>query len=382
MERVRLSVHGRSDGAPSHPILLGPRGVAIVAAPLLIARFSSSCTPRLNRCLRAGQSPKGLGDDLVAQHQQRAIGGVVGAIAGDRHAHLSHGPVAASCWSRSADRHSGQGDRAQPAVGGRGVRRARVDLPGRTPRVAAGSASIGGITSWLPLFLFVILSGFRWVTTSSSCRGSARAMTAGWAPKGPIPWDPGDGGRRDQRGRGDDRRVRDLRDAELIDFKEMGVGLALAVLIDATIVRAVLLAASMKLLATGTGTCPGWAGFRSRPEPGTHHPNSTPRVSSVDVARQDARVSLALHGELDLETAPHFRERLADAEQGADTVVIDLRGVTFMDSCGIGERRAHQRTHREGAGLVVVKGQDTPIDQILHMASSTTRSRPPPIRPS
>jgi anti-anti-sigma regulatory factor len=40
-----------------------------------------------------------------------------------------------------------------------------------------------------------------------------------------------------------------------------------------------------------------------------------------------------------------------------------------MDSCGIGELvGAHQRTHREGRRLVVVKGQDTPIDQILHMA--------------
>jgi uncharacterized membrane protein YdfJ with MMPL/SSD domain len=33
-----------------------------------------------------------------------------------------------------------------------------------------------------------------------------------------------------------------------LDFKEMGVGLASAVLIDATIVRAVLLPATMKLL--------------------------------------------------------------------------------------------------------------------------------------
>ena len=34
----------------------------------------------------------------------------------------------------------------------------------------------------------------------------------------------------------------------MIDFKQMGVGLAVAVLIDATIVRAVLLPATMKLL--------------------------------------------------------------------------------------------------------------------------------------
>jgi RND superfamily putative drug exporter len=33
-----------------------------------------------------------------------------------------------------------------------------------------------------------------------------------------------------------------------IDFKEMGIGLAVAILVDATIVRAVLLPATMKLL--------------------------------------------------------------------------------------------------------------------------------------
>lgn len=45
-----------------------------------------------------------------------------------------------------------------------------------------------------------------------------------------------------------------------IEFKQMGVGLAAAILIDATIVRAVLLPATMKLLGeTGTGICrAGW----------------------------------------------------------------------------------------------------------------------------
>jgi hypothetical protein len=75
------------------------------------------------------------------------------------------------------------------------------------------------------------------------------------------------------------------------------------------------------------------------PEPATHHPELYPSRLSVDVARQDARVSLALH-----------------------------------DSCGIGELvGAHQRTHRDGRRLVVVKGQDTPIDQILHMAKPAAR---------
>ena len=44
----------------------------------------------------------------------------------------------------------------------------------------------------------------------------------------------------------------------LVDMKQMGVGLAAAVLIDATIVRAVLLPATMKLLGDWNWYLPKW----------------------------------------------------------------------------------------------------------------------------
>ena len=44
----------------------------------------------------------------------------------------------------------------------------------------------------------------------------------------------------------------------LVDMKQMGVGLAAAVLIDATIVRAVLLPATMKLLGDWNWYLPRW----------------------------------------------------------------------------------------------------------------------------
>jgi RND superfamily putative drug exporter len=43
-----------------------------------------------------------------------------------------------------------------------------------------------------------------------------------------------------------------------IDFKEMGVGLAVAVLIDATIIRGVLLPASMQVLGDWNWYLPRW----------------------------------------------------------------------------------------------------------------------------
>jgi anti-anti-sigma factor len=237
-----------------------------------------------------------------------------------------------------------------------------------------GFTSIGGITSWLPLFLFVILFGLSMdyhvfilsrvresfdrgmhsdEAVAHGIRSTAGVVTSAAAVMIGV--------------------FSIFATLSSIDFKEMGVGLALAVLIDATIVRAVLLPASMKLLGDWNWYLPSWLGWLPEvaPEPTFHHvPELYPSRLAVEVERANARVSLALHGELDLETAPQFRERLAEAEAGAETVVIDLRAVTFMDSCGIGELvGAQQRAHRQGQRLVVVKGEGTPIEQVLHVAA-------------
>jgi anti-anti-sigma factor len=236
-----------------------------------------------------------------------------------------------------------------------------------------GFTSIGGITSWLPLFLFVILFGLsmdyhvfilsrvregydRGMITeeaiSHGIRATAGIVTSAAAVMVGV--------------------FAIFATLSSIDFKEMGVGLALAVLIDATIVRAVLLPATMKLLGDWNWYLPSWLQWLPEvaPEPTFHHvPEVYPSRLSVDVARANAHVSLALQGELDIETAPQFREHLTDAEQSADTVVVDLRDVTFLDSCGIGELvGAQQRAHREGRRLVVVRGEGTPIDQVLRVA--------------
>jgi uncharacterized membrane protein YdfJ with MMPL/SSD domain len=62
----------------------------------------------------------------------------------------------------------------------------------------------------------------------------------------------------------------------LLDLKEMGIGLAAAILIDATIIRAVLLPATMKMLGDWNWYLPKWLDWlprleheepRVRPEP-------------------------------------------------------------------------------------------------------------------
>jgi uncharacterized membrane protein YdfJ with MMPL/SSD domain len=67
----------------------------------------------------------------------------------------------------------------------------------------------------------------------------------------------------------------------MIDLKMMGVGLAVAVLIDATIVRAVLLPATMKLLGDWNWYLPRWLEWlprmgREAPPAPTSRPQSKP----------------------------------------------------------------------------------------------------------
>jgi RND superfamily putative drug exporter len=122
-----------------------------------------------------------------------------------------------------------------------------------------GFQSNGAIASWLPLFLFVILFGLSMdyhvfilsrvkelvdrgqktedavqngiTATAGSVTSAAAVMVAVFAIFATL---------------------------SMIDMKQMGLGLALAILIDATIVRAVLLPSVMKLLGEWNWYLPRW----------------------------------------------------------------------------------------------------------------------------
>ena len=65
----------------------------------------------------------------------------------------------------------------------------------------------------------------------------------------------------------------------LLIFKQLGVGLAVAVLIDATLVRGVLLPATMKLLGDWNWYLPKWLQWLPRVSPETAHRHTRPRPS-------------------------------------------------------------------------------------------------------
>ena len=119
--------------------------------------------------------------------------------------------------------------------------------------------SNGGVASWLPMFLFVILFGLsmdyhvfilsrvreyydRGLETEKAVAQGIKS-TAGVVTSAAVVMVLVFG-------------VFSL--MPIIDMKEMGIGLAAAILIDATIVRAVLLPATMKLLGTWNWYLPRW----------------------------------------------------------------------------------------------------------------------------
>jgi uncharacterized membrane protein YdfJ with MMPL/SSD domain len=122
-----------------------------------------------------------------------------------------------------------------------------------------GFTSTGGVTNWLPLFLFVVLFGLSMdyhVFILSRVRELyARGLSTDEAVKQGIRTTAGT-----------------VTSAALvmvgvfsvfltlsfIDFKELGLGLAVAVLIDATIIRGVMLPAAMKLLGDWNWYLPTW----------------------------------------------------------------------------------------------------------------------------
>jgi RND superfamily putative drug exporter len=128
-----------------------------------------------------------------------------------------------------------------------------------------GFQSNGGIANWLPMFMFVILFGlsmdYHVFILSRIREGHDRGLSTDKAIANGIRTTAG--------------TVTSAAfvmvgvflvfvTLPLVDLKEMGIGLALAVLIDATLVRGILLPATMKLLGEANWYLPNWLNWLPR----------------------------------------------------------------------------------------------------------------------
>jgi anti-sigma B factor antagonist len=84
--------------------------------------------------------------------------------------------------------------------------------------------------------------------------------------------------------------------------------------------------------------------------------------------RVGTTVLVAPEGEVDLASSEQLREGLIAAESAADaSMVIDLRGVGFIDSTGIGELVGCQRRCKDAEVSLAFVVPDGTIRKILHV---------------
>jgi anti-sigma B factor antagonist len=57
---------------------------------------------------------------------------------------------------------------------------------------------------------------------------------------------------------------------------------------------------------------------------------------SIDVSTQETSTVVTLSGDIDIQTAPALRERLASLSPAVRIVIVDLSAVEFLDSSGVG----------------------------------------------
>jgi anti-anti-sigma factor len=81
-----------------------------------------------------------------------------------------------------------------------------------------------------------------------------------------------------------------------------------------------------------------------------------PDEFSIAASDRNGRAHLTLRGELDLATAPELEQLVNERLDAGQDVVVDLRGLEFMDSSGIRVLvAAHARAARNGTRLYVVR---------------------------
>jgi anti-sigma B factor antagonist len=93
---------------------------------------------------------------------------------------------------------------------------------------------------------------------------------------------------------------------------------------------------------------------------------------TLDRPTNDVAVVI-LVGEVDLYTAPRFREVLLQTiDEGAERVVIDLTDVSFIDSTALGVLVSGGKRLQESAGKLAIGCPDEKIRRILEITGLDT----------
>ncbi|WP_259312937.1 MMPL family transporter [Capillimicrobium parvum] len=186
---------------------------------------------------------------------------------------------------------------------------------------------------------------------------------------------------------------------ELVGFQQMGFGVAIALLVDATIVRTVVIPAVMQLLGDRNWYLPRWLEWLPSVNVEGQAVAAAPvaaRLDAVGDAGQRAtaqaaepavangaglrlavegpdagRVTMTVAGDLDLSTGDEFAAQIATVERERPaTIVIDLRDTAFIDSAGLAQLvGATRRARAEDRRVVLVTGSAA-IERVLAVSGA------------
>jgi len=85
------------------------------------------------------------------------------------------------------------------------------------------------------------------------------------------------------------------------------------------------------------------------------------------IERQGVMI-VALKGEVDLESSPEAREVLLKSIEGATRVLIDLSGVTYIDSSGVASMVEALQVSKKNGAVFALAAASEPARRILELA--------------
>jgi anti-anti-sigma factor len=95
-----------------------------------------------------------------------------------------------------------------------------------------------------------------------------------------------------------------------------------------------------------------------------------PPPFAIEVKQQGSETYLTLSGELDLATVGQLEEAIAARLSAGEDVVVDLRGLAFMDSSGVRALVAgHAAAQNGGGSLTIVRpARDSEVDRVIDVS--------------
>lgn len=113
--------------------------------------------------------------------------------------------------------------------------------------------------------------------------------------------------------------------------------------------------------------------------------SDTPAQLQVDITLETGGAVAQLRGEIDLRSSPKLRAALLQvADRKPTRVIVDLAGVTYVDSSGVGTLVEFKRRLERAGGKVVLSGlqprvrsvfEITKLDQFFMIAGSIDEAR-------